>query len=85
MMRVSRMKTRAILSDVNANTRVRVAHQKGINILAADGSAKYLDSQYLGYNPLNANQLLVESMAVNSNNTPNTTTDIYWQRIDDAP
>lgn len=85
MMRLSRMKTRAILSDVSANTRLRVAHLKGLNVLSADGSARYIDGSYLGDDPQQANVPLLTSMAVNSTATPNTTMDIYWQRIDDAP
>jgi prepilin-type N-terminal cleavage/methylation domain-containing protein len=88
MMRLSRMKTRAILTDVAANTRIRVAHVKGINVLSADGSARYIDESYLGTDPNDTSPTsppLLRSMAVNSTTTKNPKMDIYWQRVDDAP
>ena len=85
MMKLSKMKTRAIVSDVAANTRLKVAHVKGINVLSADGSARYLDGSYLGEDPQKPGVPLITTMTVNNSATPNTTTDIYWQRIDDAP
>jgi prepilin-type N-terminal cleavage/methylation domain-containing protein len=85
MMKVSRLKTRTILVDVPANTRLKVAHVKGVNVLAADGSARYVEQSYLGFDPNNGDMPLLTSMAVNSVNTSNTTMDIFWQRLDDAP
>lgn len=85
MMRQARMKTRAILTDVAANTRVRVAHVKGINVLSADGSARYVDGGYLGDHPQFPGTPFLLAMTVNTGNTTNDTMDIFWQRLDDAP
>jgi len=85
MMKLAKLKTRAIVSDVPANTRLKVAHVKGFNVLSADGSARYIDNAYMGDDPLKPGVPFMSTYAVNSVNTPNTTTDIYWQRIDDAP
>src|SRR5688572_31738093 len=59
MMRIERMKTRAIVADIiaEANTSVgetrgvQVTHVRGINVLSADGSARYIDVRYLGLAP----------------------------------
>ena len=43
MMKLSRLKNRAIVSDINASpTRFIVAHKKGINVLYANGGAKWV-------------------------------------------
>jgi prepilin-type N-terminal cleavage/methylation domain-containing protein len=85
MMRLSRMKTRAILTDVAAATRLKLAHVKGINALAADGSARYIEETYMGTSPADNVTPLLKALTVNSGSTPNTTMDIFWQRVDDAP
>ena len=85
MMRMARMKTRAILTDVAANTRVRVAHVKGINALSADGSARYIDGAYLGDHPQFPGTPFLQAMTVNTGNTTNATMDTFWERIDLAP
>jgi type II secretory pathway pseudopilin PulG len=85
MMKLSKLKTRGIVSDVAANTRLKVAHVKGINVLGADGSARYVEGSYLGNDPNKPGVPLLLSMTVNNNATPNSTTDLFWQRLDDAP
>jgi type II secretory pathway pseudopilin PulG len=82
MMRQARMKTRAILTDVAANTRLRVAHVKGINALSADGSARYIDGAYLGDHPQFPNTPFLQAMTVNAGSTTNATMDTFWERVD---
>ncbi len=44
--RLAKYKSAAILSDINSSeTRVRIAHKKGINVLYANGGAKYVDAK----------------------------------------
>jgi prepilin-type N-terminal cleavage/methylation domain-containing protein len=44
MFRLSKLKNRAIVSDINSATdRLLVAHKKGINVLYANGSARWVD------------------------------------------
>ena len=85
MMRIGRMKTRAILCDVPADTRARVQHIKGLNILSADGSARYIDQSYLGDHPQFPGFSFLSRMTVNSASTNNTSMDEFWKRVDDAP
>jgi prepilin-type N-terminal cleavage/methylation domain-containing protein len=83
MMNISKMKSRAIVTDVALATRVRVAHVKGINVLSADGSARYLDLKYVGYDPGNPNVPFIDIMKASI--TPNATVDEFWKRVDEAP
>jgi hypothetical protein len=85
MMNQARMKTRAIVTDVCANTRIKLAHVTGLNVLLADGSAKFVDQAYWGLNPVDGVTPLLKSLTVNTSSTPNSTMDVYWQRADDAP
>jgi hypothetical protein len=44
MFKLSKLKSRAIVSDiVSSLTRIKPAHQKGINVLFANGSARWED------------------------------------------
>jgi prepilin-type N-terminal cleavage/methylation domain-containing protein len=84
-MQLSRMKTRAIVADLMASfTRVRVAHVKGINVLSADGSARYIDLQYLGNDPATGKPIQ-DAMSVVNDASKNRLTDLYWDRVDAAP
>ena len=83
MMNIARMKTKAIVCDVLAATRVKVAHVKGINVLSADGSARYIELSYLGDDPATPGTSIIEAMKVNI--TPNDVVDTFWQRVDNAP
>lgn len=96
-MRIERMKTRAIVTDLIAEANVNVGetrgtaitHKTGINVLSADGSARFVDLKYLGYavdssgNPTTTpwSQALVYS----TSNAVNIPVDAYWDRIDAAP
>jgi prepilin-type N-terminal cleavage/methylation domain-containing protein len=85
MMQVARMKTKAIVCDVPADTRLKVAHVKGINVLSADGSGRYIDATYLGDHPQFPGSPFLSKMTINTSATNNTSMDIFWDRIDLAP
>lgn len=98
MMRLQTLKTRAIVSDLNIATRVKVAHVKGINVLSADGSARYVDIQYIGNSPTAAitdpehytgptdpTKFLQDDMTVGPGITKNRIIDLWWARVDAAP
>jgi prepilin-type N-terminal cleavage/methylation domain-containing protein len=84
MMRASRMKTRGIVTDILIEGRYQVAHKSGINVLCADGSAKYVDLSYLGFAPDNVTPLR-QALAYATNANSNQLCDLYWKRLDDAP
>jgi prepilin-type N-terminal cleavage/methylation domain-containing protein len=98
MMRLSKMKTMGIVSDLNIASRVKVAHVKGINVLSADGSARYIDIKYLGNTPTGAitdpehytgptdpNQSIQDAMTVVGNDAKNRIIEVWWARVDAAP
>jgi prepilin-type N-terminal cleavage/methylation domain-containing protein/prepilin-type processing-associated H-X9-DG protein len=90
-MRLSRMKSRAIVSDIiSSPTRVRVAHQKGMNVLYADGSAKWVDAGVVRYqddgtsaliDPAQPKAGLGSGFSVANNDN----VDLVWKRFDNAP
>jgi prepilin-type N-terminal cleavage/methylation domain-containing protein len=84
MMRQSSMKTRAILCDVMITSRTRVAHVKGINVLSADGSARYIEYTMLGDDPT-ASPAVNIFLNLQASVSPNSTIDLVWDRIDLAP
>jgi prepilin-type N-terminal cleavage/methylation domain-containing protein/prepilin-type processing-associated H-X9-DG protein len=84
MMRLSKMKTRGIVSDILIEGRYQLAHNNGFNVLLADGSAKYLDNQYIGLSTDNSTPL-VKALVYSTNASTNLLTDLYWDRIDKAP
>ncbi|MEO6435644.1 MAG: type II secretion system protein [Tepidisphaeraceae bacterium] len=46
--KLAKYKSSAILSDINSSdTRLRIAHKKGINVLYANGGAKYVDAKLI--------------------------------------
>jgi prepilin-type N-terminal cleavage/methylation domain-containing protein len=98
MMKLAKMKTRAIVSDLNIATRVKVAHVKGVNVLSADGSARYIDIKYIGYSPsgtitdpenytgpVTQGRWLQDDMSVVSNDAKNRIIELWWARVDAAP
>jgi len=42
MFKLSKLKSKAILADVVSATRVKLAHAQGINVLYANGSARWV-------------------------------------------
>jgi prepilin-type N-terminal cleavage/methylation domain-containing protein len=98
MMKLAKMKTRAIVSDLNIASRVKVAHVKGLNVLSADGSARYVDLQYIGYTPsgtvtdpehytgpVTQGRWLQDDMTVASGDSKNRLIELWWARVDAAP
>jgi hypothetical protein len=83
MMKLSKMRTRAIVSDTTIQTRVKVSHVKGINVLSADGSARYIDLKYLGYYPANSTTPIMDVMKASI--VDNVIVDEFWDRVDAAP
>ena len=63
----------AILSDINSSeTRLRIAHKKGINVLYANGGAKYVD----------AGIVLPDMKLTDFNETTNHYQDGLWYKLD---
>jgi prepilin-type N-terminal cleavage/methylation domain-containing protein len=96
MMTQARMKTRAIASDLpfgapsGAATEGRIAfsHKVGVNVLSADGSARWLRRDYVGDDtipPDPSNGDLIHNLAIANNNNRNYNLHLYWKRLDDAP
>jgi prepilin-type N-terminal cleavage/methylation domain-containing protein/prepilin-type processing-associated H-X9-DG protein len=91
MMRLSRMKSRAIVSDIiSSPTRVRVAHQKGINVLYADGSAKWVDGSAIKTQDDGTSALIDPArptlgLGTGFNASNNPLVDMVWKRFDNAP
>jgi prepilin-type N-terminal cleavage/methylation domain-containing protein len=86
MMNISRLKSRAIVSDVPFRTRIRLAHEKGINILSADGSARFVHRDLIGDDDNNpANGDLIQALTVTATPAANARVDLYWDRADKAP
>jgi prepilin-type N-terminal cleavage/methylation domain-containing protein/prepilin-type processing-associated H-X9-DG protein len=89
MMRLSRLKTRAVVSDIiSSPTRVRVAHVKGMNVLYADGSAKWVDAGVV--REKDDGSALIDprrpTQGLGSGFTPanNDEVDLVWSRFDAA-
>jgi prepilin-type N-terminal cleavage/methylation domain-containing protein len=90
-MRISRMKTMAIVSDIIAESGsapesrgTLVTHKNGINVLSADGSARFVDVSYLGYAADNITPLYA-TLKYTTSATINPSVDLYWDRLDKAP
>ena len=84
MMTTTKMKTRAIVSDILIEGRYQVAHARGINALLADGSAKYIDLKYLG-NAFDGVTPIHTALTYQTGPANNTLCDLYWERVDAAP
>jgi type II secretory pathway pseudopilin PulG len=87
MMNISRLKTRAIISDVAMRTRIVLAHKDGVNVLSADGSARFVHRSAVGDDDNNpGNGDIIFNLTVGSL-TPakNFIYDQYWDRCDKAP
>ena len=90
MMRISRLKVRAIVSDiVSSTTRVRVAHEKGLNVLYADGSGRWVDVGVVKLHDDKTSALLDPTRpklglgsGFKASNNP--LIDMLWKRFDDA-
>ena len=71
--KLARYKSAAILSDINSSeTRVRIAHKKGINVIYANGGAKYVDAKLV----------LPDMLLTNFNANTNHYQDAVWYKLD---
>jgi type II secretory pathway pseudopilin PulG len=73
--RLSRLKNEAIVSDINSSsTRIIVAHQKGINVLYANGGAKWVDKGGI--------MQLLEDLKGAFSPTKDPLVDELWEKLD---
>lgn len=96
MMQLSRLKTRAIVSDLPFGApgsatpfgRIVFGHRVGVNVLSADGSARWIPRDIIGddTNPPNvANGDLIANLAIATGAIRQYNMDLYWERCDAAP
>jgi len=71
--KLAKYKSSAILSDINSSeTRLRIAHKKGINVLYANGGAKFVDAKLV----------LPDMLKTDFNETTNHFQDGLWFKLD---
>jgi prepilin-type N-terminal cleavage/methylation domain-containing protein len=93
MMNISKLKTRAIVSDLpfGAGTtggRIIFAHKVGVNVLSADGSARWVQRSIIGDEDTPADAAdgdLIANLAIVNSAIRNYNLDLYWDRLDKAP
>ena len=84
MMRLGRLRNRAIVSDViSSPTRIIIAHKKGINVLYSNGAAKFVVKEHIDVDDTGA--ALLEPLRGAFGPAKNPYIDRLWQRLDDAP
>jgi type II secretory pathway pseudopilin PulG len=73
--RLSRLRNEAIVSDINSSaTRIPIAHAKGINVLYANGGAKWVST--------NSIQQLLEDLKGAFSPTKDGKADELWEKLD---
>ena len=71
--KLAKYKSAAILSDINSSeTRLRIAHKKGINVLYANGGAKFVDAKLI----------LPDMLQTDFNEGTNHFQDGLWYKLD---
>jgi prepilin-type N-terminal cleavage/methylation domain-containing protein len=71
--KLAKYKSAAILSDINSSeTRLRIAHKKGINVLYANGGAKFVDAKLI----------LPDMLKTDFNESTNHYQDGLWFKLD---
>jgi len=93
MMNLSRLKTRAIVSDLpfgaaGAATplgRIVFGHKVGVNVLSADGSARWIPRSIIGDDDPNTAGDLIANMAIATGAVRQYNVDLFWDRCDKAP
>ena len=71
--KLAKYKNSAILSDINSSeTRLRIAHKKGINVLYASGGAKFVDAKLI----------LPDMLKTDFNESTNQYQDALWYKLD---
>ena len=82
MMRLSKLKNCAIVSDINSSpTRLVVAHKKGLNVLYANGGAKWVHRDVVEKDEEGVIMDDLSGFGVNKNPL----VDRLWKRLDQAP
>jgi prepilin-type N-terminal cleavage/methylation domain-containing protein/prepilin-type processing-associated H-X9-DG protein len=82
MMKQTKLKSRAIVSDViSSPTRIPIAHRKGVNVLYADGSAKWVDKSVIDKDY--DGTILIENMS-GFDVGKNPLIDRLWAKLDGA-
>jgi prepilin-type N-terminal cleavage/methylation domain-containing protein len=73
--RLSRLRNQAVLSDINSSaTRLPIAHTRGINVLYANGGAKWVDASAL--------QKLLEDLKGAFSPSKDPLVDELWEKLD---
>ena len=96
MMTMARMKSRTIVSDLPLGApsaaalegRIMFSHKVGVNILLADGSARWIPRALIGDDttpPDPSNGDLIGNLANSNSITRNWNFEQYWNRCDKAP
>ena len=86
MQRLSRLKSRAIVSDVNSSdTRTVTAHKGGLNVLYANGSAKWVDFSMRAHGRPNTLGSFMDQQKGAFDETKNAYQNNVWEWLDDAP
>jgi prepilin-type N-terminal cleavage/methylation domain-containing protein len=96
MMNMARMKSRAIVSDLPLGApsaaalqgRIMFSHKVGVNVLLADGSARWIPRALLGDDtnpPDPSNGDLIGNLANSNSVRRNWNFEQYWDRCDKAP
>jgi hypothetical protein len=81
MMKLTRLKDRAIVSDViSSPTQLVFAHAAGINVLYASGAAYWVDKGVIEYAP--DGTVLIDNMAGAFNRGMNPRVDEVWAKFD---
>jgi prepilin-type N-terminal cleavage/methylation domain-containing protein len=78
MMKLNKLKSKAILSDINSSpTRIITSHKGGLNVLFANGAAKWIDLKAIKYE-LDQQFLVANNFNVNGN----VWQDAIWLKLD---
>jgi len=96
MMTSARLKTRAIVSDLPFGApsaaapkgRIEYGHKTGVNVLSADGSARWIPRSNIGDDttpPNSSNGDLIENLAISATAVRQYNMALYWDRCDAAP
>lgn len=81
MMKLTKLKTRAIVSDIiSSPTRTIVGHRKGINVLTADGAARWVDLSLI--NKDDAGLALFSALGGSFSQAKNPLVDQVWELFD---
>jgi hypothetical protein len=81
---MSKLRDRAIVADIiSSPTRLVIAHKKGINVLYANGGAKWVQKDHIQYDDDGRTPLLDGMSGFVAANNPKV--DKLWAKLDKAP